>query len=326
MADRRVILGGGALALFALFGGAWAFGREPLPDLGPAFFDKDLPADVEAWLQARELSFPDIRPGAQAQIAWAGAPGRVTPWSVVYLHGFSATHREIAPVPQRVAQALGANLFLARLTGHGADGAALGRATAGDWLRDLDIALAIGRRIGGRVLVIATSTGATLALLAAADPVRAAGLAGLALISPNLALASPAAVLLDLPLARHWGPWLAGRQRGFAPVNADHARWWTTDYPTAALFPMAAVMRAGRAVDPARARVPALFVINPADRVVDTGRIPDLAARWAAGADLARLTPGPGDDPHGHVLGGDILSPGLTGPVTDRILAFAGAR
>jgi len=72
--------------------------------------------------------------------------------------------------------------------------------------------------------------------------------------------------------------------------------------------------------------VPALFVINPADRVVDTGRIPDLAARWAAGAEVARLTPGPGDDPFGHVLGGDILSPGLTGPVTDRILAFAGAR
>lgn len=113
----------------------------------------DLPADLSGWLAEREAA---IDPDLAARIEWADAPDAQTEIAIVYLHGFSASPREIAPVPQHVAKALGANLFLARLTGHGQDGAALATASAEDWWRDTAEALAVGQRLGRRVVVIGT--------------------------------------------------------------------------------------------------------------------------------------------------------------------------
>lgn len=146
----------------------------------------DLPADLSGWLAEREAA---IDPDLAARIEWADAPDAQTEIAIVYLHGFSASPREIAPVPQHVAKALGANLFLARLTGHGQDGAALATASAEDWWRDTAEALAVGQRLGRRVVVIGTSTGATLAAEAARDPVLGQGIAGVVMISGNFGCA-----------------------------------------------------------------------------------------------------------------------------------------
>lgn len=295
-------------------------GIDPSPRFDPAAMGDDLPA----WLAAREGVFGDITPGAEKRIVWAGAAGARTGWAVVYIHGFSATSEEIRPVPDQVARALGANLYFTRLAGHGRGGAAMAGATAEDWVLDLDEALAVGRRIGERVLVIATSTGATLATLAAADPVRAQGVAGLVLVSPNFRLADGAAqALLDAPFIELWGDRAAGAERRFAPQNAEHGKWWTTAYPTAALYPMGALMRAARGVDPASATVPALFVWSDQDRVVDPAATAAVAAGW--GAPVATFHPAltPQDDPFAHVIAGRILSPNQTAPVVAAILDWA---
>ncbi len=49
-------------------------------------------------------------------------------------------------------------------------------------------------------------------------------MAGVVLVSPNFALHSAAGRILDLPLARWWGPIVAGETRSFAPKNDIHAR------------------------------------------------------------------------------------------------------
>ncbi len=318
---------GGLAALVALLAVAaslaFAFGpREPV-ERKTLFAAAALPADLDGWLEAREAGVPDLRAPARKRIVWAGEPGAATPLSVVYLHGFSASAEEVRPVPDRVAEALGANLFYARLTGHGRDGAAMAEATAGDWIEDTAEALAIGRRIGARVLVIGTSTGGTLARLAAHDPELSEGIAGIVFVSPNFAIGNVAAPLLTWPWARDWLPALLGEERGFAPVNAGHAAHWTTRYPTTALLPMAALVRHVSRLDPARADLPALFLYSEHDRVVSPSATVRVAEAWGGRAILRPLVPGPGDDPSAHVIAGDILSPGMTEAVVAVLTGWA---
>ena len=233
------------------------------------FSEANIPADLDAYIAQREAQFSDIRPGDAKRILWAGVKGAKTPLSVVYVHGFSAGPAELRPVPEEVAKALGANLFFTRLAGHGRDGAAMAQASAEDWLFDMAEAMAIGRRLGDRVIVIGTSTGGTLAALAASDPQLNQGLAGTVLISPNFGIHAPAQWILDAPFVESWGGAVAGETRAFTPHNDEQARHWTTEYPTAALYPMARLIRAALEVDYAQVKTPALFLYAPADKVVD---------------------------------------------------------
>lgn len=280
-------------------------------------------ADLDALIAAEEAAVPGVRDGAARQIVWAGAPGEKTPLSIVYLHGFSAAAPEVRPLPDRVAEALGANLYFARLRGHGRDGAAMAGVTVNDWINDTARALEIGRRIGERVIVMGTSTGGTLAILAASHPDMSRDLAGLVLLSPNLRVAGWSGRVLEWPLADVWGPALLGAERSFPPHNEGHAANWTTRYPTAALAPLGALTRHVRKLNPADQTVPAMFLVSSEDRVVDTAAARRTAARWGAPSDLVPVVMGPDDDPSGHVLAGDILSPKKTAPIAEKIIAWA---
>jgi alpha-beta hydrolase superfamily lysophospholipase len=284
-------------------------------------------AELDAWLAARESNVPNLRPDAVKEIVWAGAEGERTDWAVVYLHGFSASRGEIRPVPDEVAAGLGANLFFTRLTGHGRDGAAMAEASVEDWIEDTAEAIAIGRALGSRVLVIGTSTGGTLAALAAHDPTMSAAVAGLVLVSPNFRVAGWPGRLIEWPAVRTWGPAIVGRERGFEPRSSDHARYWTTSYPTVAIAPLGALTRAARSMENEAATVPALFVVSERDRVVDSHAALRAAARWGrqggVSAELMAVSLQPGDDSAAHVVAGDALSPGGTAPLVARILGWA---
>lgn len=309
--------------LFLAILGVWLLAPIEHVDREIAFKDNLLSNDLDGWLAAQELQFPDIRPAAAKRIEWAGAVGVKTPLSVVYIHGFSATSEEIRPVPDRVAAALGANLYFTRLAGHGRTGDAMAEVTAGDWVEDMAEAMAVGRRLGNRVLVISTSTGATLAALAATDPALSQDMAGLVMVSPNFRLRAAAGAILDLPLARHWAPLIVGKRRSFTPTNAAHAAHWTTDYPTLALFPMAALMREARGLDYSTAQVPVLFLYSLEDQVIDPAAIAPVRDAWGGPVTETVLTMGPGDDAYAHLIAGDVMSPGQTAAATDVILTWA---
>jgi alpha-beta hydrolase superfamily lysophospholipase len=311
------------LALVAVVAGVFLLGpREPAARGAQA--TEALTADP-ALLAAREAGFPDIVPGAEARVVWAGAPGEVTRWSVLYLHGFSASSEEIRPVPDRVAEALGANLVFNRLPGHGRSAAAMGEATATEWIDDTDLMLDIARAVGDRVLVIATSTGGTLAAFAATEPDMAADVAGIVFVSPNFGLANPAGRILEWPFAHAWTRLILGEERGFEPLNEAHGRFWTERYPTSALVRMGALVRETRARDLARAEVPALFLFADADGVVSAAGTRRIAEIWGGPATVSPLElPDTGVDPYFHVIAGDIVSPAMTGPVADAILDWAG--
>lgn len=316
-------LGRVILVLFALFGTIWFLAPVEPVDREIAFDPDTLGADLDAYLLAAEQQFSDIIPGAAKRIVWAGGKGAKTPLAVIYLHGFSATAEEVRPLPDQVASALGANLYFTRLAGHGRGGAAMAEPLAGDWIEDLAEAMAIGRRLGDRVLVIATSTGGTLAAIGATDPALADGLAGIVMISPNFGVKSLAGKILDMPFARLWGPVVAGETRSFAPANEGQAKYWTTSYPTTALFPMAALVRAARAADLSAAKAPLLVLFSPQDQVVDPAKTLATLATWGGAARLEPREMGPGDDAYDHVIAGDILSPGQTASSVALILDWA---
>ncbi|WP_323040927.1 alpha/beta hydrolase [Gemmobacter sp.] len=321
---------GRILLVLVLLGGAlWLWPRDSR--LAPPAFDAAaLPADLDGWLAARESVFTDLVPGTQKRVIWADAPGVKTPLSVVYVHGFSSSSEETRPVPDMLAEALGANLYFTRLAGHGRGAAPLGAASADDWMTDLAEALAIGARIGDRVVVVATSTGASVVLAGLGTPdLRAAmpaadKVAGIAMISPNLRLASAVnGAVLDLPLAERFVPGLIGAEQDWPARNAEHARYWTLRYPTAALFPMAKAMRAARAADPGLVTAPLLVLTSPDDVVVSPAATEEMAAGWGGRVDRESWPLRPGMDHEAHVIAGDIRSPGMTKAVADRITIWA---
>ncbi|WP_299687453.1 alpha/beta fold hydrolase [uncultured Tateyamaria sp.] len=303
-------LGRALLVLIVLGLGLWLFGPyEPAP-LTPTH--DAVGADIDAHFAQSEAQFDDIVPGTQKRIVWADETGARTEWSVLYVHGFSASSEEIRPVPDRVAEALGANLIFTRLQGHGRGPDALADGTVQGWVNDLAEGMDAARATGDRVIVMATSTGGTLVTALAPDSAVMDGVAGLILVSPNYGLNNPLAPLLSWPAARHWLPPLAGARRSFEPRNEGHATYWTTEYDSVAVMPMVALIDAVNAMDHTEQSLPALFWFATADEVVQPGRTAEIAAAWGGPSTVVNPVMGPGDDDQSHVIAGNVLSPGQT--------------
>ena len=276
---------------------------------------------LDAWLAAQE-ALPGIKPGTAKSIVWAGAAGQRTPWSVVYLHGFSASRLETAPMTEEVAKALGANVFYARLSGHGLPPAALGAATVQDWLADAREALQIGRQLGDKVLLISSSTGSTLATWLGTRGLDS-DVAGHVFLSPNFGPKDPRADLLIGP----WGGSIArailGPDTGWTPASEAEANAWTTRYPTLSLLPMMALVQNVRESPLERFSAPVLVLYSPKDRVVEPQQTLSAVARFAStikdtvAVDFS-------DAPDQHVLAGAIKAPAATAPMARAIVDWAG--
>lgn len=282
----------------------------------------ELPEDLDAWLESSEaeaaLRYPLI-PGTEKRIRWR-QPGARTEFAVVYLHGFSATRQEISPVPDMVADTLGANLFETRLTGHGRVNGAMLDATAEDWLDDAAEAIAIGERIGERVIVVATSTGASLAVAMSGDA-RLDNVDSIVLISPNYGPKNENAKWLTRPAGPVIARLLVGETRTWKAHNAEQELFWSTSYP------IAATVEVMRLVD--RANSPAsrqfsqniLMLYSPDDNVVSTEASLQAFERLNAPRKQAIAVSG-AEDPSHHVLAGRILSPNKNDAVAAIIVEF----
>ena len=281
-----------------------------------------LPDDLDSYLASSETEaaskYPLI-PDTEKRIRWQ-VPGERTEWAVVYLHGFSATRQEIAPATELIADALGANLFETRLTGHGrAEGVMLDM-RAEDWLKDAAEALAIGSRIGERTLLVGTSTGATLAL-AMAGEASMQHVDAIVAISPNFGPDDPAAKWLTRP----GGPLLArallGDTRTWEPRNDQQAQYWSTSYPTAAIIEVMRLIDLANDALSEPLEHSLLVLMSPNDGVVSPRLIREALDR----VDAPRVELQQYDevgDLMNHVLAGDILSPENTAAVVATVVEF----
>ncbi len=312
-----------ALGIIAL----WVFGpREPV-DLEAGFDPRRFGEGVQVYFETTEATRDDITPGVEKRVVWQdGFKEQRTPVSILYVHGFSATSEEIRPVPDQLAEALGANLIYTRLAGHGRGGDAMGEPVINDWMQDMAEGLAAARAVGEKVVVLSTSTGGTLSAAAAFDTAMSENVAAMIFVSPNFGINDSSAPLLTFPGAEWWLPLLAGERRSFEPQNAAQGTYWSTDYPIRAVLPMAALVDAVVDMDFGEVTIPALFWISAHDQVVRAEVTQQIAARWGGPAALELVDVTDGMDPGAHVIAGDIMSPAGTGPAVQGMLAWLRAK
>ncbi|MET3877511.1 pimeloyl-ACP methyl ester carboxylesterase [Chitinophaga sp. OAE865] len=205
------------------------------PSPGAPVYEHVLPAvpaagpALDAYIKHKEAAFR-LKPDNEARIVWQDTGFHKTPYSVVYLHGFSASQEEGNPVHRNFAARYGCNLFLSRLDGHGIETSdpLLHMTAAGLW-KDAEEALSIGKALGNKVILMTTSTGGTLALkLAAAYPNDVYAMINM---SPNIAINDNLAFLANNP----WGLQLAravskGDFRRSDDKNPEIAKYWYNNY------------------------------------------------------------------------------------------------
>ena len=202
-------------------------------------YTKDLPAvpaeasALEQYISTNEAKHK-LKPDNEARILWLNDSLKTkTEYAVVYLHGFSASQEEGDPVHYEFAQKFGCNLYLSRLDAHGIDTTdVLANFTAEGLWNSAKQAYAIGKQLGKKIILMSTSTGGTIALkLAAEFP----DIAGLILLSPNIAINDPNAWLLN----NHWGLQIAqmvtGKHRTVDDTTALYAQYWNNRYSTTSL-------------------------------------------------------------------------------------------
>lgn len=176
---------------------------------------------LEDSIKKSEAAFP-IRKDNEARIIWA-TPHLKTEYSIVYLHGNVASQEEGDPIHEAMAARYGCNMFLARLSDHGlVTDEPMKQITAQAWLQSALDAIAVGQKLGNKVIVVSCSTGSTLALALGAlfpDLIHAH-----ILLSPNIDLYDKRSFLLAQP----WG-----LQIGRAVIGSKFYSWEVPDLASA---------------------------------------------------------------------------------------------
>jgi len=187
------------------------------------------PAALEKYIAANEAKHV-LKPDNEAKIVWTDSTRQKTEYAVVYLHGFTASRMEGAPVHEQFAKKFGCNLYLARLADHGIDTTeALLTFTPDRLWESAKQALAIGKQLGNKVILMSTSTGGTLALKLAAEYPN--DVYALINMSPNIAINNSAAFLLNDP----WGLYIVRAVKGgkysiSTDDTEEQSKYWYSKY------------------------------------------------------------------------------------------------
>jgi pimeloyl-ACP methyl ester carboxylesterase len=280
-------------------------------------YDKSLPivpstAELDKYIAANE-SLHKLRPNNQARVVWSNDSVKAkTSYAIVYLHGFSASQEEGNPVHRDIAKAFGCNLYLSRLAEHGIDTSEqLMKLDADQYWESAKQALAIGKQLGDKVILMGTSTGATQALqLAAAFP---NDIAGLILYSPNIAINDPAAWLLNDP----WGLQIArlvkhGNYNRPDDERPIYKQYWNNPYRLEAVVTLEEMLETAVNSDTYRKiKQPVLMLYYykdelHQDKVVKVSAMKKMFDELATAANMKReiALPNVGD----HVIGSPIKS------------------
>ncbi|MEY4885180.1 MAG: hypothetical protein RL151_489 [Bacteroidota bacterium] len=292
--------------------------------LGPTpetpVYDSALPempstaAALEAVITASE-SARKVKPDNEARIVWADSLHQKTPYSIVYLHGFSASQEEGDPVHEHFAKTFGCNLYLARLAEHGIDTTdVMVGLTADKYWNSVKEALAIGMQIGEKVILMGTSTGGTNALQLAAtypDKVHA-----LILYSPNIEIFDPNAPLLNDP----WGLQIARQVIGSRYITTKnqsetYRKYWNSKYRLEAVVALQELVETTMTPETfGRVKQPTLLLYYYKDEVhqdsvVKVSAMRDMFDALGTPTELKRATPIPTAGNHviaSWVVSGDI--------------------
>lgn len=195
---------------------------------------------LDQYIAQQEAKFPNIKPENESRIIWADSI-RKTPYSVVYLHGFSASAMEGAPINMEFAKRYGCNLYLPRLAEHGLDDEdAYLKLTPSGLVKTAKEAIAIGKILGDKVIVMSCSTGGTLStFLAAHNP---ADIEAQIMYSPNFQIYNSSSKLLTMPWGMQLGKAMSGDYYSWSHKNPEVPKYWSMRYRMEGLVALQALI------------------------------------------------------------------------------------
>ena len=199
----------------------------PAINTEPISFDIPLET-LDAYLESIESEIVDVKPENESKIVWADSTKTKTAYAVVYLHGFSASREEGHPIHVNFANRYGYNLYLPRLFDHG-------RATddtfkgllPGQLVNSAKEAIAIGRLLGDKVILMSCSTGGTLsALLAPEDP----SIHSMLMYSPNIDVYDPTSELIIRPWGKQMLDIVLDGEHNHVNYSEEAKKYWSETY------------------------------------------------------------------------------------------------
>ena len=275
-------------------------------------------ADLDSYLAQSESKFGDVVPETEKKIVWASAKQEQTEYAIVYIHGYSASRQEVAPLIDLVAKDLKANLFYTRLSGHARNPEVFANSNANDWLNDTGEAFEIGKKIGKKVILIGTSTGSSLICWLVSQDKYQKDVASVILISPNFYPASKMTKLFLYPAGVGFAKMVYGKERSWEPRNEEEGKYWNHKYRWEAITPMMVLVEHIQNIPYAKISVPVLFLYTEKDKVVDTIEIVKKFGLFGS-KDKKLLNLSQCKD---HIMAGDIISPDTTPLLRSEIVGF----
>ena len=189
----------------------------------------EVPADLRLlnnWIEEKENALGNIRPGNASKIIFNDSIPKKTKYSVLYLHGFTASGIEGDPVHRNIAKALNVNLYIPRLYGHGIqEKEPMLNFNNDAYWESVKEALAIAKQLGEEVILLGTSHGGAVSLSIGNDP----SIAAICLFGPNIAVFDPTSKLLSKP----WGLQIArlvkgGKYHVWETATVEKKKYWTS--------------------------------------------------------------------------------------------------
>ncbi len=204
----------------------------------PVLFDSEINVplpEIEAYISEKESKIKDIKSDNQARIIWADEKlKQKTEFSVVYLHGFSASQKEGDPIHTEFAKRYGFNLYLARLEDHGkADSNSFINLTPDNYVQSAEDAIDIGKLLGNKVIVMSCSTGSTLSAILASS---GENIHSMIMYSPNIDLYDQKSDFLLYPWGKKLTNLIIGGEYNRNNYDSLAQKYCNSIYHTNSLF------------------------------------------------------------------------------------------
>lgn len=211
--------------------------------LGPAPDKPEWPAYDEIPALNEDTS-SGIKPGNGSRTLGPLGENIRTRYVLLYLHGFSACPEEGFPVLSKLSDSLKMNAYAPRLFSHGLNDkeSMLGFNNRDYWISACR-ALQDASRLGDSIIVVGTSTGATLALLLANR--FPAKVQGLILYSPNIELFDSRSWLLSQPYGLYIARLVKGSKYHEFSGPEGTSLYWNTKYRLEALVELQNILENG---------------------------------------------------------------------------------
>jgi esterase/lipase len=281
----------------------------------------DLPTELtslDSYLESKESSFKNLTKGTEKKILWHKNSKQQTEFSLLYFPGFSATAPEMDPLLPLLAESLEANIYFARLKGHGLSGEEFAEASGNDWLNDAVESYKISTLIGKKVIIVGSSTGCLLGLWLATKEEYKKNISTLVLLSSNFHPASALSELVLYPAGIGFIKLIYGKEREWKPQNEQVAKYWNHKYPWEGLIPMMTLVDYSAEFPYSKMDTPLLMLYTDKDEVVDLNKIKSTYEIYGSKKKKLIMI----KEAVNHVMAGDILSPNSTKPIVNEVVQF----